>query len=238
MNLIRFPSVFPLEDSHVLLQGPAGQLEALIQLPAIDDVKHAGVAVICHPNPLQGGTMHNKVVHMLAKAYLARGFKVVRFNYRGIGQSEGQFGEVVGEIADLDAVMRWVKQTLGDAIPISLAGFSFGTYVSAYWAITHQWPIEQLISVAPAVGIRTLDYPGLVAEHELLWENNQNINWLVIQGDKDEVVSAQDVYNWVNNLPEALKPQVKLEKFEETGHFFHGKLSALKEVLIKNIKIT
>lgn len=228
-------SSFPDADTEGFLIGPAGCLETIIQVPS--EKNHSGVVAICHPNPLQGGTMHNKVVHMLAKAFLAQGFKVVRFNYRGVGQSEGEFGEVVGEVADLDAVITWVKKTLGESVALSLAGFSFGTYISAYWAITHNWPIQQLISVAPAVGIRTLDYAGLVTAHAVLWDTHPNINWVVIQGEQDEIVSAQNVYDWVANLPENLKPYVHLEKFSETGHFFHGKLGALKECLIKKINI-
>jgi alpha/beta superfamily hydrolase len=224
---------FPTEDTHALLTGPAGLLEIITQYPNLSEtISEQGVVVICHPNPTQGGTMHNKVVYTLAKAYLAKGFKVVRFNYRGVGQSEGEFGQAIGEVADLDAVITWVKKVLGDATPLYLAGFSFGTYISAYWAITHHWPIEQLISVAPAVD--RLDFDKLISEYgsDLA---TKKINWVIIQGDQDEVVPSEAVYQWVEHLPESLKPYVKVERFPETGHFFHGKLVPLKDALMKYI---
>ncbi len=232
--------MYPLksEEKTVFLKGPAGLIEMLIQEPDPNLEPNLelnkGVAVICHPNPVQGGTMHNKVVHMLAKAYLAKGLKVVRFNYRGVGQSEGTFGQTIGEVADLEAVICWVKQTLtlGEALPLYLAGFSFGTYISAHWAITRGWPIVQLISVAPAVD--RLDFDGLIAKHqdELA---KKHINWVIIQGENDEVVPPEAVYQWVDKLPICLKPYVQLEKCPETGHFFHGKLGILKTILLKYI---
>lgn len=238
-DLLIDPDTFPEIETHAFLTGPVGLLEILIdvparpQLPELLDLENNGpVVVICHPNPVQGGTMHNKVVYTLAKSYLAKGFKVVRFNYRGAGQSEGEFGHAVGEIADLDAVITWVKKVLGEAVPLYLAGFSFGTYISANWAITHNWPIEQLISVAPAVD--RLDFDKLIAEHgsELI---AKKINWVILQGEQDEVVPPEAVYEWVNTLPQDLKPYVTLEKFPETGHFFHGKLVPLKESIKKYI---
>ena len=233
---------FPSVDTHALLTGPAGLLEILTQSPS-DLVEEwvNGVVVICHPNPLQGGTMNNKVVYTLAKAFLAKGFKVVRFNYRGVGQSQGEFGQLIGEVADLDAVIAWVKKVLGDAMPLSLAGFSFGAYISAHWAISHDWPIEQLISVAPTLDRR--DYDHLIEEKGAALANifskkpndlNKN-NWIILQGDEDEVVSAELVYQWVEKLPSDLRPYITLEKFPEAGHFFHGKLVPLKEAIMKYI---
>lgn len=223
------PDVFPLIETHAFLTGPAGRIEILTESPS-DEFK--GVVVICHPNPVQGGTMNNKVVYTLAKAYLTKGFKVVRFNYRGVGQSEGAFGHAIGEVADLDAVITWVKKVLPKSTPLSLAGFSFGTYISAHWAITHDWAIQQLISVAPAVD--RLDFDTLIANHASVFEQ-KNINWVVLMGEQDEVVPPEAVYQWVDKLPQALKPHVILEKFPETGHFFHGKLVPLKESVMKYI---
>lgn len=235
---------FPSVDTHALLTGPAGLLEILTQSPS-DLVEELvkGVVVICHPNPLQGGTMNNKVVYTLAKAFLAKGFKVVRFNYRGVGQSQGEFGQVIGEVADLDAVIAWVKKVLGETVPLSLAGFSFGTYISTCWAIKNHWPIQQLLSVAPAVD--RLDFEGLIKEHgaELASlfsagkskEEGHKNHWIILQGDQDEVVSAELVYQWVEKLPSDLRPYITLEKFPEAGHFFHGKLVPLKEAIMKYI---
>ncbi len=224
---------FPLIETHALLTGPAGHLEIITQVPELSEsVSDQGIVVICHPNPVQGGTMHNKVVYTLAKAYLAKGFKVVRFNYRGVGQSQGEFGHAVGEIADLDAVITWVKKVLPASTPLSLAGFSFGTYISAHWAITHDWPIEQLISVAPAVD--RLDFDKVIANHSSVFDQKK-VNWVVLMGEQDEVVPFEVVSEWVERLPSQLKTPVIFERFPETGHFFHGKLVPLKEALMKYI---
>lgn len=233
-DLIINPDFFPPHNAQGLLTGPAGNLEMITQVPELPEgMFDQGVAVICHPNPMQGGTMHNKVVYTLAKAYLAKGFKVVRFNYRGVGQSEGEFGQALGEVADLDAVIAWVKKVLPESTPLSLAGFSFGTYISAYWAITHNWPIEQLISVAPAVD--RLDFDKLITDHETVLSKHNHLNWVILQGEQDEVVPPESVYQWVDNLPASLKPYVTLERFPETSHFFHGKLVPLKDAIMKYI---
>ena len=114
---------FPYDDKTFLLPGPAGKLEVMTTWAR---KSHGYVAIICHPHPLQEGTMHNKVVTTLAKTFAQLGVATVRFNYRGVGESEGSYGNMQGEIEDLLAVKAWLRKCLDETLFI-LAGFSFGS---------------------------------------------------------------------------------------------------------------
>ena len=120
---------FPTASGPVLLPGPAGLLEVHVDLPEDDVAPLPLVAIVCHPLSTEGGTMHNKVVTMTARALRELGATTVRFNFRGVGQSEGVFDEGKGELDDLRAVAAWVRQQRADAV-LWLAGFSFGAYVA------------------------------------------------------------------------------------------------------------
>jgi uncharacterized protein len=112
-------------ESHEI-EGPAGRLEALLEEP--EDGPPREAALVCHPHPLYGGTMHNKVVYRLARGLRHSGAVVLRFNFRGVGRSQGGYGEVTGEIEDARAALRWLRERYPD-LPFSLAGFSFGARV-------------------------------------------------------------------------------------------------------------
>ena len=205
------PTGFPCGKSF-LLPGPAGALEVMTNCP---DAGKAIVttAVICHPHPMQGGTMHNKVVHMLARSLGEVGLNTVRFNFRGIGASAGSFDHGNGETDDALAVLSWVRaQRPQDAI--WLAGFSFGGYVAARAA--HRFDVAQLVTVAPAVHL--YDFASMTMPAA---------PWLVIQGDADEVVSAQAVQAWVQQR----RPAPTLVMLEGADHFFHGRLQDLRNVI-------
>jgi alpha/beta superfamily hydrolase len=205
------PAIEPMRKSFVLL-GPAGPLEAILSEPeGVAQVSR--VVVVCHPHPLHGGTMHNKVVHYLAKTFSGLGAASLRFNYRGVGQSGGEYGEGVGETEDVLAAATWLRQRYPQA-ELWLAGFSFGAYTSLKAAAS--LPVAGLISIAPPVHLfdmATLPTPACP--------------WLIVQGDHDMVVSYKEVSAWVNTLDDA--PQ--FVPMAGVGHFFHGKLNALQEVL-------
>ena len=190
------------------LTGTAGNLEGIAHLP--DDAPHA-IAVVAHPLPTMGGTMENKVVTTLAKTFVELGFVALRFNFRGVGASEGEFDSGNGEVEDVLAVVRHARQEYGD-LPLILSGFSFGGYVQAR-AAQQLYP-QQLVLVAPAVG--RLAMPDVPA------------NTLVIHGDMDEVVDLQEVLQWARaqNLPVIV--------LAGAGHFFHGKLIRLKEIVLEH----
>ncbi|SDR75482.1 hypothetical protein SAMN05216421_0226 [Halopseudomonas xinjiangensis] len=197
-------------EQKFLIEGPAGPLEVVVTRA---DNPNA-VAIICHPNPVQGGTLQNKVVHTLMRAARDCGATTVRFNFRGVGRSGGEHTGGPGEIDDCMAVIDWARQQLGEA-PLWLMGFSFGGYVAAAAARQLRlWPAK-LILIAPSVEkqdfAELLPFPGPA---------------LVVQGETDEVVAPGAVYQLLEN-----QPQVELVRFADTGHFFHGKLTELKDAV-------
>jgi alpha/beta superfamily hydrolase len=176
------------------------------------------VAVVCHPLPTEGGSMHNKVVTMAARALRELGLDTVRFNFRGVGNSAGSFDNGDGECDDLRAVAAWVRAQRPDAA-LWLAGFSFGAYVSLRAA--HEVQPEGLISIAPPAG--RWDFRRIVPVA---------CPWLVIQGEDDEIVEPQAVYDWIDTL----KRKPELVRMPDTSHFFHRKLIDLRGALQHGVK--
>lgn len=198
-------------NSACFISGPAGRLEALTAWPREGEAK--AVAIICHPNPQEQGTMHNKVVTTLAKAFTDLGLATVRFNYRGVGKSEGEYADTIGEREDLRAVLAWVQAQL-PGLAFWLAGFSFGAYISA--AIAGEVSPAQLVSIAPPVNRR--DFGGF---------SDIRCPWMVVQGDQDEVVPV----GAVNAFVSASAVDIDYHVMSGVGHFFHGNLIELRELL-------
>ena len=203
---------FPSAHQSLLLDGPAGALEAVVDFPEPAEARPL-VAVVCHPLPTEGGTMHNKVVTMVARALRELGATTVRFNFRGTGTSAGEFDHGEGELDDLRAVVAWVRATRPDAA-LWLGGFSFGAYVSLRGAAELQPSV--LISIAPPAGRWDFDSIAL-----------PTMPWLVIQGEADEIVDPQAVFAWLATLPR----QPRLVRMPDTSHFFHRKLIDLRGAL-------
>ena len=209
MSTVTAPPAFA--PGSILLPGPAGALELACALP--EGPQRGGVAIIAHPHPLQGGTMHNKVVTITERALLELGLATVRFNFRGVGRSEGVHDNGNGEADDLVAIAQWVRtQRPGDTL--WLAGFSFGSYVTLR-AAGRVRP-AQLVLIAPPVG--RWDFVDVAAP---------TCPWLIVQGEEDEVVDANAVFAWAANL----EPRPQLVRMPETGHFFHRRLMDLRGVL-------
>jgi uncharacterized protein len=209
-------SVFPQGETPFFIPGPLGQIESLVY-SAGDSHK---VAIICHPNPLFHGTMNNKVVYTLSRAFHAMGITAVRFNYRGVGKSDGSYGNSVGETEDLLAVIAWVKSKLPDA-EFYLAGFSFGSYIAASGATCIQ--CSKLFSIAPAVTHQS--YSALP---------RIQCPWIVVQGGQDEIVPPEAVYEWFEQA-KTHHQDLRLIKIPEASHFFHGKLVTLREIVEQNL---
>ena len=216
-NPIMAPAEFPAASADLSLPGPAGMLEGSTNVPE-PAAARAGVAVICHPHPLQGGTMHNKVVTTLERGLRELGLATVVFNFRGTGASQGTFDDGVGETEDLLAVANWAQHVLPRAA-LWLAGFSFGSYVAAR-AAPHLL-VRQMISIAPPVG---------------RWDFTQLASplcpWLVVQGEADEIVDPQAVYAWV--AAQAEPPT--LVRMPETSHFFHRRLMDLRGAIKNGVR--
>jgi hypothetical protein len=196
----------PRTAERLAIAGPAGPLEVAINVP---DGAPVGLALVAHPHPQQGGTLDNKVVQTLAKTFVALGYAAVRFNFRGVGQSAGAFDEGVGETDDALAALAHGRARFGVALPLALAGFSFGTFVQT--RVAQSVEFERLVLVAPAVGRFTI---GSVPPETI-----------VIHGEEDDVVPLADVFAWAR--PQALP----LIVFPGCGHFFHGRLVQLQQVV-------
>jgi uncharacterized protein len=206
------PDSFPEATASFMLAGPAGKLEAISDVAEPPDARK-GVAVICHPLTIEGGSMHNKVVTMVERALRESGLDTVRFNFRQAGHSEGSYDKGVGESGDLAAVVAWVRRVRPhDAL--WLAGFSFGSYVSLINA--EQLHADVLISIAPPVG--RWPFEGIALP---------TMPWLIVQGEADEIVEPQAVFDWV----ETLEHKPELVRMPETSHFFHRRLLDLRGAL-------
>ena len=196
------------------LTGAAGWIEALRDRP-VGTPK--GVAVVAHPHPLFGGTMDNKVVQTLARAFVQAGWEVVRFNFRGVGASEGVHDAGQGEAQDLLEVVRQVAPQG----PLALAGFSFGAFVTthAVQALWAQGRIEKVVLVGTAASRFT---PAVLPPES-------HARTLVLHGDRDDTVSLESVMEWARPqiLPVTVVPDV--------GHFFHGQLPLLKSVVLRHL---
>ena len=201
---------FPTAAAALILAGPAGALEVAVDPPEADVIAQPVMAVICHPLPIEGGTMHNKVVTMVARSLRELGVTTVRFNFRGTGASEGAFDHGNGELDDLRAVVAWMRDTRPDAA-LWLGGFSFGAYVSLRGAA--ELRPSMLISIAPPAGRWDFERIAL-----------PTMPWLVIQGDDDEIVDPQAVYDWL----ERSGASAELVRMPDTSHFFHRKLMDLR----------
>ena len=168
-----------------------------------------GVVVLCHPHPQHGGTLDNKVVQTLARAFVQLGYTSVRFNFRGVGASQGVWDEGHGEVDDALAVIAAHRQ---QDLPLVLGGFSFGGYVASQAALKLPTPAERLVLVGPAVqNFAVAPVPA---------------DTLVIHGETDDVVPLAAVFDWAR--PQALPVTV----LPGAGHFFHGRLPVLKHIVL------
>jgi alpha/beta superfamily hydrolase len=201
-------------NSHTVRQlvpGPAGAIECAIDLPVGAE---RGVAVICHPHPQHGGTMDNKVAQTLARAAIALGWRSVRFNFRGVGASEGVWDEGRGEVDDALAVIAASRRP-GEAL--LLAGFSFGAYVASQAAarLPDDAKPQRLALVGPSTQKQQM--PAVPADT------------VVIHGEADDVVPLSATLDWAR--PQALPVIV----FPGVGHFFHGQLGLLRHTLVQQL---
>jgi alpha/beta superfamily hydrolase len=205
------------QTEKLSIAGPVGPLQVLQDLPSN---RSKGVAVICHPHPLFGGTMDNKVVQTLARAAVASDYVAVRFNFRGIGESAGEYDKGVGETDDLAAVLEHFAQ---DG-PIVLAGFSFGSYVCTRWLAradsAHLGRLQRIVLVG--VAATRFDVPPIAAD--------LHIKTSVIHGEDDDTVPLADALAWARPqlLPVTVVPGV--------GHFFHGQLPLLKNWAVQQLR--
>ena len=204
------------------LEGGAGIIEALLECPAtldtgggapVVDSAPRSVALCCHPHPLYGGSLSNKVIHTVARAFVAAGVPALRFNFRGVGASAGVHDDGRGETEDLVAVAGQLRRRFPGA-DLWLAGFSFGAWVSLR-AAARLRP-ARLVTVAPPVG--RWDFADIAAPA---------CPWLLLQGTADELLDATEVETWAR----ALSPEAQITLLPEASHFFHGRLHEVRDLV-------
>ena len=205
--------LFPKNNVTFLMAGPVGKLEVMTTSP--ENIEKSITGIICHPHPLHGGTMHNKVVTTIAKAFDQLGLKTVRFNFRGVGKSEGKYNNAIGETDDLKTIIKWVRYSHSND-EIWLAGFSFGAYIAAKVTNADR-TIARLITIAPA--LNHSDYTALT---------DIVCPWWLIVGKQDELVPFTSIKTFVDGSHVA----IKCVPVEEANHFFDGILIKLREILI------
>ena len=202
------------QTQRITWRGEAGAIEGLLDQP---EGAARGVAVVAHPHPLFGGTMDNKVVQTLARAFVQCGWTVARFNFRGVGASEGAHDAGAGEARDFLSVVEQVAPT-GE---LAIAGFSFGSFVASH-AIQSLWEkrdIEKIVFVGTATErLAVVDVP-----------QSLNDKTLVVHGEQDDTVSLASVMDWARpqSLPVTVVPG--------GGHFFHGQLPLLKSLVVRHL---
>lgn len=200
------------QTTEQIIQGPAGAIECALDAPPSEPL---GVAIICHPHPVHGGTMDNKVVITLARAFMQVGFRTVRFNFRGVGASQGAWDEGAGEVDDALAVISAHRQP-GERF--MLAGFSFGAYVASQAAarLPEDAKPERMALVGPSTQKQKMA--------------NVPADTIVVHGEADDVVPLAATFDWARPqaLPVIVMPGV--------GHFFHGQITLLKNVLVGQLQ--
>jgi alpha/beta superfamily hydrolase len=197
---------------RVTFAGPAGDIEARVETPQ-GVTQPSAFGVVCHPHPLFGGTLDNKVVYTLARSFHDLGMPTIRFNFRGVGKSAGSYADGVGETEDALAAIAFGREKWPGAA-LWLAGFSFGGAVAIRAAAVAN--PARLVLVAPAIKRVSLEGVAVPA-----------VPWLIVQGDADELVNAQETIDWAKPL--ANPPQIVVLPGVE--HFFHGKLNELRDAV-------
>ena len=201
-----------IHSQKFYLDGDAGKMQCLLDLP--DDAPR-GIALVAHPHPLYGGTMENKVAQTLARTFVTLGYAVARFNFRGVGESEGVYDDGKGEVDDMAIMYEHMRARYPD-LPVTLAGFSFGTFVQAQFAqrlAAEGQPAERLVLVGTAAGKWPMPQ---VPEDTIL-----------IHGELDDTITLKEVFDWARPL------DLPVTVITGADHFFHRKLGHIKNLVIQ-----
>lgn len=217
----------PPRAERLAIEGPAGALQVLVETPATgagEPLTVPAFAVVCHPHPLFGGSLDNKVVYTVARAFEQLGAPAIRFNFRGVAASTGTYDEGRGEGDDALAVIAWGRQRWPH-VPLWLAGFSFGGAVAL--RIAAEAHPERLVLVAP--GITRLER----ADFDAARTAQPACPWLIVQGEADDVVPAPAVLDWAaRRQPPPGVPHPVMTVLPGAGHFFHGRIGELREAVL------
>jgi hypothetical protein len=201
---------------EVIIKGQAGELEAKYQQA---NASNSPLALILHPHPQHGGTMNNKVVYTLFKAFASKGFTTLRFNFRGVGHSEGNYDNGKGELNDAISALEWLKANNPDSTEIWIAGFSFGAWI-ALQLLLQRPEISGFIAVSPPTNLYSFDFLSPCPK-----------SGLVIQGNSDTIVDENAVRKFVEKLQKQRDISVRYQMITDADHFFHQKHDLLKSLI-------
>jgi uncharacterized protein len=197
---------------EITINGPEGRIEARYLAAK---VPNAPIALFLHPHPLHGGTMNNKVVYSLYQTFLARGFSCLRFNFRGVGRSQGTFSRGEGEMSDAAAALDWLQANNQDSPQCWIAGFSFGAWIGMQ-LLMRRPEITGFISVAPPANMYDFSFLAPCPA-----------SGLIVQGDKDEIVPADSVQKLIDKLRQQKGVTISHEIVPGANHFFNGRMDEL-----------
>ncbi len=200
----------------VVINGAEGRLEGRY-MPGPSE--RAPIALLLHPHPQHGGTMHNKVVYTLNQAFLKCGFATLRFNFRGVGRSQGSYGRGEGELQDAASSLDWLQQTNPNAASCWIAGFSFGAWIGMQ-LLMRRPEIDRFVSIAPPANV--FDFTFLAPCPS---------SGLIVQGDKDEVVPEESVHKLSEKLSKQRDIKVDYRVMKGANHFFADKLDKLEAMV-------
>lgn len=210
---------FNQQDTEYLVPGAAGLIQCKLRAGVLDKQNpDKPIAILCHPHPLYEGTMDNKVVTTLARVFRDQGINQLRFNFRGVGKSEGQHGDMIAESEDLELLMNLLAAR-NPGQKFILAGFSFGSGVASIVA-QRRGDVEHLVMVAPPIG-----------KYEAAYSDSYPCPVSIYQGSADDVVEPQLVAYWGAGI----KTPARLSWFDDVGHFFHGKLLDLSQSVVEEL---
>jgi len=201
-----------IHSQKFYLDGDAGKMQCLLDLP--DDAPR-GIALVAHPHPLYGGTMENKVAQTLARTFVTLGYAVARFNFRGVGESEGVYDDGKGEVDDMAIMYEHLRARYPD-LPVTLAGFSFGTFVQAQFALRLEAEgraPERLVLVGTAAG----KWPMPPVPQDTI----------LIHGEQDDTITMQQVFDWARPL------DIPVIIIPGADHFFHRRLGHIKNLVVQ-----
>ena len=200
---------------EVIFNGPAGRLEGRYQPPKY---KNAPIAIVLHPHPQFGGTMNNQIVYQMFYLFAARGCAVLRFNFRGVGRSQGAFDHGPGELSDAAAALDWVQTFNPDARECWIAGFSFGAWIGMQ-LLMRRPEIEGFISVAPPANLHDFSFLAPCPS-----------SGLIVHGESDRVVPYKDVQTLVEKLKTQKGIVIDQQVIPGANHFFDGHIDELMEI--------
>ena len=201
-----------IHSQKFYLDGDAGKMQCLLDLP---DAAPRGIALVAHPHPLYGGTMENKVAQTLARTFVTLGYAVARFNFRGVGESEGVYDDGKGEVDDMAIMYEHMRARYPD-LPVTLAGFSFGTFVQAQFALRLEaegHAPERLVLVGTAAG----KWPMPPVPQDTI----------LIHGEQDDTITMQQVFDWARPL------DIPVIIIPGADHFFHRRLGHIKNLVVQ-----